>query len=177
MDNEIAVQNLSKMAASKGLAAVSEKISDNEFAVKIVVSEGANAASGSDAAADSDDEPIVCQPDSRRKGMVVVLSSNLMGHGDPELGKALMKGFVYALTQQDALPETVLLYNSGARLSCEGSDNLEDLKSLESQGVEILTCGTCLNFYGLGEKLQVGSVTNMYEIVERMTTAKCLVRP
>lgn len=177
MDNEIAVQNLSKMAASKGLAAVSEKISDNEFAVKIVVSEGANAASGSDAAADTDDEPIACRPDSRRKGMVVVLSSNLMGHGDPELGKALMKGFVYALTQQDALPETVLLYNSGAHLSCEGSDNLEDLKSLESQGVEILTCGTCLNFYGLGEKLQVGSVTNMYEIVERMTAAKCLVRP
>ena len=177
VDNEIAVQNLSKMAASKGLAAVSEKISDNEFAVKIVVSEGANAASGSDAAADTDDEPIACRPDSRRKGMVVVLSSNLMGHGDPELGKALMKGFVYALTQQDALPETVLLYNSGAHLSCEGSDNLEDLKSLESQGVEILTCGTCLNFYGLGEKLQVGSVTNMYEIVERMTAAKCLVRP
>ena len=80
-----------------------------------------------------------------------------------------MKGFVYALTQQDALPETILLYNSGAYLSCEGSDNLEDLKSLESQGVEILTCGTCLNFYGLSEKLQVGSVTNMYEIVERMT--------
>ena len=57
----------------------------------------------------------------------MVLSSNLMGHGDPELGKALMKGFVYALTQQDVLPETILLYNSGAYLSCEGSDNLEDL--------------------------------------------------
>ena len=97
--------------------------------------------------------------------------------GDPELGKALMKGFVYALTQQDVLPETILLYNSGAYLSCEGSDNLEDLKSMESQGVEILTCGTCLNFYGLSEKLQVGSVTNMYEIVERMTAAKLLVRP
>ena len=120
---------------------------------------------------------MACQPDSRKKGMTVVLSSNLMGHGDPELGKALMKGFVYALTQQDALPETILLYNSGAYLSCEGSDNLEDLKSLESQGVEILTCGTCLNFYGLSEKLQVGSVTNMYEIVERMTASKLLVRP
>ena len=138
VDNEIAVQNLSKMAG---------------------------------------EEPVACQPDSRKKGMTVVLSSNLMGHGDPELGKALMKGFVYALTQQDALPETILLYNSGAYLSCEGSDNLEDLKSLESQGVEILTCGTCLNFYGLSEKLQVGSVTNMYEIVERMTASKLLVRP
>lgn len=175
VDNEIAVQNLSKMAASKGLSAVSEKISDNEFLVKIAAGEGTNAASVS--SADSDEEPAACQPDSRKKGMAVVLSSNLMGHGDPELGKALMKGFVYALTQQDSLPETILLYNSGAYLSCEGSDNLEDLKSLESQGVEILTCGTCLNFYGLSEKLQVGSVTNMYEIVERMTAAKLLVRP
>ena len=175
VDNEIAGQNLSKMAASKGLSAVSEKISDNEFSVKIAVGQGVTPASG--AADDSGEEPVACQPDSRKKGMTVVLSSNLMGHGDPELGKALMKGFVYALTQQDALPETILLYNSGAYLSCEGSDNLEDLKSLESQGVEILTCGTCLNFYGLSEKLQVGSVTNMYEIVERMTASKLLVRP
>ncbi|ANU45427.1 sulfurtransferase-like selenium metabolism protein YedF [Enterocloster clostridioformis] len=175
VDNEIAVQNLSKMAASKGLSAVSEKISDNEFSVKIAVGQGVTPVSG--VADDSGEEPVACQPDSRKKGMTVVLSSNLMGHGDPELGKALMKGFVYALTQQDALPETILLYNSGAYLSCEGSDNLEDLKSLESQGVEILTCGTCLNFYGLSEKLQVGSVTNMYEIVERMTAAKLLVRP
>ena len=175
VDNEIAVQNLSKMAASKGLSAVSEKISDHEFLVKIATGAGVDAASVS--GAKPDEEPTACQPDSRKKGMAVVLSSNRMGHGDPELGKALMKGFVYALTQQDVLPETILLYNSGACLSCEGSDNLEDLKSLESQGVEILTCGTCLNFYGLSEKLQVGSVTNMYEIVERMTAAKCLVRP
>ena len=170
VDNEIAVQNLSKMAASKGLSAVSEKISDNEFSVKIPVGQGVTPASG--APDDSDEEPAAGRPDSRKKGMAVVLSSNLMGHGDP-----LMKGFVYALTQQDVLPETILLYNSGAYLSCEGSDNLEDLKSMESQGVEILTCGTCLNFYGLSEKLQVGSVTNMYEIVERMTAAKLLVRP
>lgn len=171
VDNEIAVQNLSKMAGSKGLQAVSEKISDNEFLVKIDTGNGVQASSGDEA------EDISCQPDSRRKGMVVVLASNLMGHGEQELGKLLMKGFVYALTQQDTLPETVLLYNSGAYLSSEGSDNLEDLKALEAQGVEILTCGTCLNYYGLGEKLQVGSVTNMYEIVERMTAASLLVRP
>lgn len=109
--------------------------------------------------------------------MVAVISSNQMGQGDEALGKLLMKGFVYALTQQDVLPETVLLYNSGAFLSCEGSENLEDLKNLEAQGTEILTCGTCLNHYGLGDKLKVGSVTNMYDIVERMTGAKLLVRP
>ena len=118
-----------------------------------------------------------CIPDSRKKGVVVVLSSNEMGQGDLALGRLLMKGFVYALTQQDRLPKTVLLYNSGAYLSCEGSENLEDLKSMEAQGVEILTCGTCLNHYGLAEKLKVGGVTNMYEITERMTAAGLLVRP
>ena len=109
--------------------------------------------------------------------MVVVLSSNQMGQGDEALGKLLMKGFVFALTQQDMLPETILLYNSGAFLSCEDSDNLEDLKTLEAQGVEIMTCGTCLNFYGLTEKLAVGSVTNMYVIVEKLTQAGNVVKP
>ncbi len=57
-----------------------------------------------------------------------------------------MKGFLYAQTQLDVLPDTVLLYNGGAKLSAEGSQSVEDLRSLEAQGVEILTCGTCLNF-------------------------------
>ena len=159
VDNEIAVQNLSKM--------------DREFLVTITAGEGNDQASEAPAAA----EEVTCTPDGRRKGMVVVLSSNQMGQGDEALGKLLMKGFVFALTQQDMLPETILLYNSGAFLSCEGSDNLEDLKTLEAQGVEILTCGTCLNHYGLAEKRQVGGVTNMYEIVEKMTKASVVVRP
>ena len=173
VDNEIAVQNLSKMADHKGLAVCSEKTGDREFLVTITVGEGNDQASEAPAAA----EEVTCTPDGRRKGMVVVLSSNRMGQGDEALGKLLMKGFVFALTQQDMLPETILLYNSGAFLSCEGSDNLEDLKTLEAQGVEILTCGTCLNHYGLAEKRQVGGVTNMYEIVEKMTKASVVVRP
>ena len=169
VDNEIAVQNLSKMADHKGLAVCSEKTGDREFLVTITAGEGNDQASEAPAAA----EEVTCTPD----GMVVVLSSNQMGQGDEALGKLLMKGFVFALTQQDMLPETILLYNSGAFLSCEGSDNLEDLKTLEAQGVEILTCGTCLNHYGLAEKRQVGGVTNMYEIVEKMTKASVVVRP
>lgn len=62
-------------------------------------------------------------------------------------------------------------------MSCEGSPALEDLKSMEAQGVEILTCGTCLDFYHLKEKLQVGEVTNMYVIVEKMTGADLIVKP
>ena len=106
-----------------------------------------------------------------------MLSSDQMGGGNEELGRILMKGFVYALTQLEELPETVLLYNGGAKLSVEGSQSLEDLKNLEAQGVEILTCGTCLNFYELADKLKVGSVTNMYEIVEKMSGARLVIRP
>ena len=88
-----------------------------------------------------------------------------------------MKGFVYALTQLEELPQTILLFNSGAYLSCEGSDSVEDLKSMEAQGVEVMTCGTCLNHYGLTEKLAVGSVTNMYVIAQTMMGADHIVKP
>lgn len=81
--------------------------------------------------------------------------------------KSFIKGFIYALSQQDTLPSTILFYNSGAYITCEDSASIEDLKSLEAQGVEILTCGTCLNFYGITDKLQVGEVTNMYAIAEK----------
>jgi len=88
-----------------------------------------------------------------------------------------MKGFVFALSKQENPPATILLYNGGAKLSCEGSESLEDLKNLENRGATIFTCGTCLNFYGLGEKLSVGSVTNMYDIAERLTHAALIIRP
>ena len=107
----------------------------------------------------------------------MVLSSDKMGEGDEALGKVLMKGFLYALASQETLPDTVLLYNGGAKLSVEGADSLEDLKLLESQGVEILTCGTCLNHYGLTEKLVVGHVTNMYDICEKMMKAGKIIKP
>ena len=77
----------------------------------------------------------------------------------------------------DKLPKTMLFYNGGATLTAEGSDSLEDLKSLEAQGVEIMTCGTCLDYYGLKKKLAVGTVTNMYSIVETMANAGKIIRP
>ena len=100
-----------------------------------------------------------------------------MGEGNDELGKVLMKSFIYALSHQETLPNTILFYNSGAALTCEESSTLEDLKSLESQGVEILTCGACLDYYGLLDKLRIGEVTNMYIIVEKMTQAGLIVKP
>ena len=115
-------------------------------------------------------------PDARGN-TVVVVSSDRMGEGNDELGKVLMKGFIFAVTQLDTLPKTMLFYNGGATLTAEGSDSLEDLKSLEAQGVEVMTCGTCLDYYGLKEKLQVGTVTNMYSIVETMANAGRIIKP
>ena len=167
VDNEIAVQNVTKMASSAGGAVSSEKLGDAQFKITIQM-EGAAA---QDAA-----EDVVCAPDAR-DNTVVVVSSDRMGIGNDELGKVLMKGFIFAVTQLDTLPKTMLFYNGGATLTAEGSDSLEDLKSLEAQGVEIMTCGTCLDYYGLKEKLAVGSVTNMYSIVETMAKAGKIIRP
>ena len=171
VDNEIAVQNLTRMADQKGYAVKSEKLGDKEFRVTITVGDAAQAQT-------AEEENVACiLPRTGRKNTVVVISSKSMGHGGDELGTALMKGFIYALGQQEQLPATVLFYNGGASIPCEGSVSLEDLKSMEAQGVEILTCGTCLNFYGLTDKLAVGSVTNMYTIVEKMTGADLIVKP
>ena len=166
VDNEIAVQNVTKMAASAGGNVTSEKVAEKEFKITILMN----------GAMESADEEVVCTPD-QRDNTVVVISSDKMGSGNDELGKVLIKGFIFAVTQLERLPKTMLFYNGGATLTAEGSDSLEDLKSLEAQGVEILTCGTCLNYYGMTDKLQVGSVTNMYAIVEKMAGASKVIQP
>ena len=167
VDNEISVQNVTKMASSSGGQVTSEKLGEKEFKVTIRM-EGApeSAQSGEEA----------CIPDARGN-LVVVMASDRMGEGNDELGKVLAKSFIFAVTQLEELPKTMLFYNGGATLTCEGSDCLQDLKSLEAQGVEIQTCGTCLDYYGLKEKLAVGSVTNMYSIVEKLAGASRIIRP
>lgn len=168
VDNEIAVQNLEKMAQQKGYGFLVKEKKEKEYHVEFTVSETEPVET---------EEKTVCLVPAAKKTKLVVLSADHMGEGAEELGKILMKSFLYALTQQDELPDTILFYNGGAKLTCEGSESLEDLKDLAARGVEILTCGTCLNFYGITEKLQVGSVTNMYDIVERMSSADRVIKP
>lgn len=168
VDNEIAVQNVSKMAASAGGSVNAEKLAEKEFKITIQTS-GVNPAAAAE-------EETACMPD-RKTNMVVVVASDRMGSGNDALGKVLIKGFLFALTQLDELPKAILFYNGGAVLTCEGSDSLEDLKSMEAQGTEIMTCGTCLDYYGLKDKLMAGSVTNMYSIVEMMAGAGKILRP
>lgn len=202
VDNEIAVQNLMKMARQKSCESSATKLAQQQYQVTIVVPEQTKSTEeinpeteeksggvsvdfltgGQKTATQEENKRVTdgedsCIPDGRKKKKIVVLRSSRMGEGNDELGTVLMKGFIYALTELEELPETILLYNGGAQLSCQGSDSLEDLKTLEAQGVEILTCGTCLNYYGLSDQLAVGTVTNMYVIAETMTTADTIICP
>ncbi len=173
VDNEIAVQNLRKLADHRGWNFQWKKQGEGEYTVRITRAPG-----GQPSVPETEiPECLDCSREGIRKGLVAVISAGTMGQGEEQLGKILMKSFLFALTQQENLPETLLLYNGGAFLSCEGSESLEDLKKLEEQGVEILTCGTCLDFYGLKEKLAVGGVSNMYEIVEKQCRALAILRP
>lgn len=169
VDNEIAVQNVTKMAQSAGGRVTSTKEGEKQFVVSIEME-------GAPKQALPEDGAVNCAPD-QRGDLVVVISADHMGEGNEELGKVLIKGFLFAVSQLDELPKAILFYNGGAQLTCEGSDSLEDLKNMEAQGVEILTCGTCLDYYHLKDKLSVGGVTNMYSIVEKMAGAGRLLRP
>lgn len=170
VDNEIAVTNLRKLASSQGVEFTSAKKAEKEYEVLLILKQGKNPQSVPAPEVEN------CTVKNRKK-IVAVLSSDKMGEGEEKLGHILMKGFVYALSQLEELPDTVLLYNKGAFLSCQGAETLEDLKLLEKEGVQILTCGTCLDFYGIKDKLAVGAVTNMYSIVQEQAQADLIIRP
>ncbi len=157
VDNDIARQNLEKMAKGMGHAISHRKEDDGHIVAAITVSDG-------------------CRPvEDDAGGLVVAIGRSAMGHGDDELGGNLMKSFIYSLTEFPTPPEHIIFYNGGARLTCEGSAALADLKTLEARGTTINTCGTCLNFYNIADTLQIGGVTNMFAIAETMASAKRLI--
>ncbi|MFV0362282.1 MAG: sulfurtransferase-like selenium metabolism protein YedF [Suipraeoptans sp.] len=164
VDNEIAVSNVSKFGEESGGKVKSEKLGEKEYKITIELGEG-------------NTKKEVVAGTNCTDNTIVVINSNIMGRGNDELGGVLIKGFIYAVSQLDVLPSQMIFYNGGATLTCEGSDSLEDLQYMESKGVEIKTCGTCLDYYKLKEKLQVGQITNMYSIVEAMDNAGKIIMP
>ena len=171
VDNETAVRNLEALAKTLKCSCSSERRGEARFAVRIEKGATEGTAAGAQAA------DAACGCEAARGDQVVVVSSECMGTGDDELGRTLMKGFLFALTQLDELPGAVLLYNGGVKWACEGSEALDDLRALADAGTEVLSCGTCLAHYGLTERLAVGEPTNMYAIVERQMGAGVVVRP
>jgi len=108
-------------------------------------------------------------------GNVIVLTSEVLGDGPEELGRLLMKNFLYTLTGAEQLPSTLLFLNSGVKLLVEGAVTVESLLVLAERGVELLACGTCLDYYQLKDKLAVGQVSNMATIQEKMLQAENVI--
>jgi selenium metabolism protein yedF len=160
VDNLIATQNLAKLAEQMSYDIDTKKISDEEYIVTI---------SGKGI---KEVKVINTLDDS----YVVVINKSIMGHGSEELGKKLMKSFIYTLTEQEILPKKIIFYNEGALLVDKTRSHvLKELQELEENGVEIMCCGACIDYYKV--ELAVGNSSNMYFIVEDMRTANRVVRP
>lgn len=153
VDNEVAKNNICKFAENNGYNVKSDKKNSLHY-IEITK------------------ETCSCCKDINlnEKKLVMVISKNTLGSGDDKLGFALMKSYLYALSESDKIPSDLLFLNGGVKLTIEGSDCLETIEALKNKGVNILSCGTCLDFYGIKDKLKVGEITNMYTIVEKMTT-------
>jgi len=154
VDNDTAVANVSRMAEKAGwLVKVTSEGED--YRIEMVASA-------------PQPEPL---PVGRAEPLVLVVSAESMGRGNEELGHILIRSFFHTLGEVKPRPDRIILFNTGVRLACQGSDVLEDLCSLEADGIEILACGTCLGYFELKDKLAAGRVSNMYDIAEAILGA------
>lgn len=168
VDNRVATENLSKMAKGMGLEWQVFEDAEDRFAVEIESGAAAKSEVGEKAVQQSMFPPA-------QGGAVVAIGQNAMGHGSEELGKILIKGFIFSLTQLETAPKTVLFFNSGVKLAMQGSNTVDDLKELESKGVKIYVCGTCANYFDLTDRLAVGEIVNMMTIAAEMAGANPLI--
>ena len=156
VDNDIAVSNLKKLGKSMNLDVKVETIADSEFKVTLTKNEEASSEEA--------------KPASGK--YTLAITNEFMGGGDDELGKILMKSFFYTVSETKPYPDTIVFYNSGVRLTTEGSEVIDEIKKMADAGVEIISCGTCLDFYDLKEKLLVGEISNMYTIYEKLAVER-----
>jgi selenium metabolism protein YedF len=167
VDNKTALENVRRFGAKLGCSVEIEVVGGNEFHIHLARGNIDPSAITNDAAS--------CSLSSG--SFVAVISSEAMGRGNEELGKILMKAFIHTLIQAEELPVKMLFYNSGVKLASSDSEVLDDLKNLNDAGVEILLCGTCVNFFNLSEKIDVGRLTNMLEILSIMSSAGRIILP
>ncbi len=156
VDNRAALENISRLVKTMNLGSMVEE-QDGLFYINITKEEA------------------IPQKQSIKAGATVVVKSNVLGQGDDVLGSVLMKSFLYTLTQMEGELETLIFLNGGVLLTTAGSEVLEHIKNLAKNGVEVMSCGTCLDFYGLTDKLEVGSIGNMYTIAEEMFHARKMI--
>jgi len=176
VDNEIAVENIRRLAAK---AACAFSVTEREGGVREIglVRIGATGQAPVDAGAVAAELTCAIVPEKETGPIVVVLSDNRMGRGDDVLGDVLIRAFIHTLAQLKPLPATIICYNAGVKLAVKDSTVLDDLQQLAKAGVDILVCGTCVNYFGLGDQIAAGRISNMYDILETMAGAARLVRP
>lgn len=163
VDNEAARDNVSRFAASEGCTVDITEAGDCYLLSITPLVNPCNVAE-------------TVKPEMKQeKKKVVFISSDEIGRGEAELGKILVKSFLYACTESEETPSNIVLMNSGVKLATENEETIEHLQSLEKDGVGILICGTCLDFYGLKEKLRAGRISNMYEIQSILIGADLLI--
>lgn len=166
VDNLIATQNLDKLAEQLKINIEIEHINDKEYHVYL---------SKEKTPIIKEDKPVTIF--NTRDDYIVVIDTLVMGRGSDELGATLLKGFMYALTEQDVLPQKVIFYNGGVNMVIDSSEVLADLESLKANGVEIYACGACLDYYQVQDKVVIGEITNMYHIIEMMREANRILKP
>jgi selenium metabolism protein YedF len=158
VDNETACNNVSNLAEKMGCQ-ISVERADSDFKVSVKRVGKLKGEARPGQLADS----------------VFIINSEELGVGAGELGKLLRKSFLGALAESKNRPSTMLFINTGVKLVAEGSPVIEQLRAIEKAGTEILACGTCLDYFGLKEKVAVGNISNMYNFVEAITTATKVV--
>ncbi|NIV29956.1 MAG: sulfurtransferase-like selenium metabolism protein YedF [Anaerolineae bacterium] len=160
VDSETSMTNVSRMAGKAGWQ-VNVVTEGDEYQIELIKGDAVSEAA-----------PLpVGRAEVAGGPLVLAVSSDLMGCGEAELGGILIRSFFHTLGEVEPLPQTILLFNTGARLACEGSTVLEDLRAIEARGVEVMVCGTCLGYFEIKEQLGVGQVSNMYDIAETMLGA------
>lgn len=148
-NSDVSKENISRFLISSGINfQITQK--ENEYHILISLSE-------------TTQENISIKKDHR---LNIIITKSYLGEGDKKLGEILIKTFIHTLNESDKLPESIFFVNSGVYLTISKSPILEDLKSLEGKGVEILSCGTCLDYFNLKENLAVGKIGNMYRLIE-----------
>ncbi len=155
VDNETSLTNVSRMAKKAGWQ-VHVTAEGDDF--RIEMQRGEAAPQARPAPSESPTAPAPGGP------LVLVVSADVMGRGHDELGGILIRGFFHTLGEVEPRPQMIIFFNTGVRLACEGSPVLDDLRALEESGIEMLACGTCLDYLALKETLAVGQVSNMYDI-------------
>ncbi len=165
VDNEAAQHNVTKMAAKMGLTPV---VTIQDDGIRLHFTRHGPAAAS---------KPVAGRAIPAVGPLVVYISADQMGRGEPELGGILIRAFLHTLNEVEPKPDVLILVNTGVRLAVEGSPVLDDLKALADGGTQILVCGTCLGYFELKEKLAVGEISNMYAIAETLLGAGKVVTP